>query len=161
MPTPSELAGELELANEDVIAFARSCTPEEWAVVVEGEGWPVCVVVHHVAEGYDLVSRWIDRALAGRPIEDTGEGIDAANLRHAQDYAGVGVLQTVELLRTRAAAAVAKISRLGESDLGKTTAFGPAGGQDFSVEQFCVAAAGHVRSHLARARTAVSLNTGS
>jgi DinB superfamily len=155
MTTSSEYAAELERANEDAIAFATSCSPEEWAAVVPGEDWSVGVVVHHVAEGYDLVSRWIDCALGGRPIEDTGEGIDAANLRHAQDFAGVGVDECVELLRNRGAAAVAKLHRLGESDLEKTTAFGPAGGQPFSVEQFCLAAAGHVHSHLGRARSAV------
>lgn len=161
MPTPSEYAEELERAKEDAIAFARSCSPAEWVAVVQGEGWPVGVVVHHLAEGYDLVSRWIDCALAGHPIKDTEEGIDAANLRHAQDCAGVGVVETVELLRTKGAAAVAKLGRLGESDLGKTAAFGPAGGQHFSVEQFCIAAAGHVRSHLAQARTAVGPNAES
>jgi hypothetical protein len=124
-------------------------------VVVPGECWPVCVVVHHVAEGYDLVSRWIDCALAGHPIEDTVEGIDAANLRHAHSFAGVGVAESVALLRTNGAAAIAKVGLLGESDLGKTAAFGPAGGQPVSVEGFCIVAAEHVRSHLGRARAAV------
>lgn len=155
MSSPSELARELERANEEAISFATSCSPEEWASVVPCDGWPVGVVVHHVAEGYDLVSRWIESALAGHPIEDTAEGIDAANLRHAEEFAGVGVTEAVELLRTKGAAAVAKVARLETSDLGKTTPFGPAGGQPFSVEQFCSAAVGHVRSHLGRARTAV------
>jgi DinB superfamily len=155
MTTPSEYAEDLEQANQDAIAFATSCSPEDWVTVVPGEQWPVCVVVHHVAEGYDLVSRWIDCALAGHPIEDTAEGIDAANLRHAEAFAGVEVAETLELLRTSGAAAVAKLGRLGESDLAKTAAFGPATGQQFSVEQFCMAAAGHVRSHLGRARAAV------
>jgi hypothetical protein len=161
MTTPSEYATDLERANEDAIAFAASCSAADWVVDVQGEGWPVCVVVHHVAEGYELVSRWIDCALGGHPIEDTAEGIDAANLRHAQDFAGVGQLETVDLLRRKGASAVAKLGRLGESDLAKTTAFGPAAGQYFSVEQFCTAAAGHVRSHLARARAAVGRNAES
>jgi DinB superfamily len=158
MPRPSQYSAELEQANEDAIAFALSCSPREWVTVVPGEGWPVCVVVHHIAEGYELVSGWIDCALAGDPIEDTEEGIDAANLRHAQQYAGVGVAETVELLRDKGAAAVAKLGRLGEADFVRTTAFGPAGGRQFSVEQFCVAAAGHVRSHLGRARAALGQN---
>ncbi len=155
MTTPSEYAADLEVANGEAIALATSCSPEEWVAVVPGEDWPVCVVVHHVAEGYDLVSRWIDCALTGRPIDDTGEGIDAINRHHAQDFAGVSVSETVELLRTNGAAAVAKVGRLGESDLARTAAFGPAGGGQFSVEQFCMAAAGHVRTHLSHARTAL------
>ncbi len=155
MPNPSDYAADLERANDDAVAFASSCSPEDWAEVVPGDGWPIGVVVHHLAAGYDLVSRWIDCALAGDPIEDTAEGIDAANVRHAEEFAGVGVAEAVALLRTNGAAAVAKLAQLDVSDLPKTASFGPAGGQPFSVEQFCVAAAGHVLSHLSRARNAL------
>jgi hypothetical protein len=152
---PSSHAADLERASEDIIAFAESCSPEEWVTVVPGDNWPVCVVVHHVAEGYDLVSGWIDCALTGRPVEHTASGIDAANSRHADDFAGVGVQEAVDLLRVKGSAAVAKIRGLNVSDLALAAPFGPAGGQPFSVEQFCVAAAGHVRSHLGRAATAL------
>jgi DinB superfamily len=155
MTSPSQYAADLGRENEEAIAFARSCSPEQWTAVVPGENWPVCVVVHHVAKGYELVSRWIDCALVGDPIEDTADGIDADNLCHAEDFGGVGVAETVDLLRTNGAAAVAKLGRLSQSDLLKTAAFGPAGGQPFTVEQFCVAAAGHVRSHLGHARAAL------
>ena len=150
-----ELAGELERAHEEAIAFATSCSEEEWTAIVPGDDWPVCVVVHHVAEGYELVSGWIDCALSGRPIEDTAEGIDGANVDHAEKFGSVGQSETVALLRANGAAAVAKLGRLDESDLAKTAAFGPAGGQPFSVEQLCGAAAGHVRSHLGRAQSAL------
>jgi DinB superfamily len=152
---PSDYAAELDRANDDAIAFATSCSPEDWAAVVPGDEWPVGVVLHHMAEGYDLGSRWIDCALTGRPIEDTMDGIDAVNLRHAKEFAEVGVSETAELLRRKGAAAVAKLARLSESELARSTAFGAAGGKQFSVEQFCQAAPGHVRSHLDRARSAV------
>ena len=128
---------------------------------VPGDNWPVCVVVHHVAEGYDLVSEWIDCALTGRPVEHTAEGIDAVNSRHAETFATVGAGETVELLRDKGTAAVTKIRGLSVSDLAMTAPFGPAGGQPFTVEQFCVAAAGHVRSHLGRAATALGRDTSS
>jgi hypothetical protein len=156
MPSPSEYATDLEQATSETIAFTERCSPEDWAIVVPGDGWPVGVVVHHIAEGFDLVSRWIDSALAGAAIDDTADAIDANNLRHAQEFSGATVEETVELLRTNSAAAAAKLSRLDDTDMAKTAAFGPAGGQPFTVEQFCAAAAGHVRSHLARAQAVVS-----
>ena len=155
MPSPLNYAADLEQATADAIAFAESCSDEAWVTEVPGDGWPVGVVIHHIAEGFDLVSRWIDRALAGSPIQDTNEGIDAANLRHAQEFSGTTIEEAVGLLRTKSQATAAKISGLSESDMAKTTPFGPAGGQDFTVEQFCAAASGHVRSHLARAQDAV------
>lgn len=155
MTVPSELAAELKRANDDAIAFATSCSPEDWGTFVPGDEWPVCVVVHHVAEGYGLVTRWIDCALIGDPIEDTQEGIDAENLRHARAFSSIGVKEVVELLRTNGAVAVTKIAGLRESDLSRTTAFGPAKGRPFSVEQFCQVATGHVRSHIGRAQSAI------
>ena len=116
-----------------------------------GDDWPVGVVIHHIAEGFTLVSRWIDCALGGRAIEDTAKGIDSANRRHAEDFATVGVVETVELLNANGTVAVAKIRGLDEPDLEKTAAFGPAGGKAMSVEQFCIVATEHVRSHLGRA----------
>ena len=88
--------------------------------IASGDDWPVGVVIHHIAEGFNLVSRWIDCALGGRAIEDTAEGIDSANRRHAEDFASVGVEETVELLNTNGAGAVAKIRGLDEPDLKKT-----------------------------------------
>ena len=155
MTTPAEYAEELQRAIDDAVEFAESCTAEEWGPVVPGEDWPVSVVIHHAALGHDLVSGWIDCALEGRPVEATGEDIDALNLRHAEEFAGVGVAETVELLRTDGGAAVAKIRALGEADLERTAPFAPAGGQPFSAGQFCTAAAGHLRSHVGHAKAAV------
>jgi len=153
--TPSDYADELERATAEAIDFAASCTADEWSTIVPGEDWPVGVVVHHVALGYDLVVGWIDCALSGRPIEGGGEHLDADNQRHAEEYAGVGVAETIELLRSHGQAAAARLRGLGESDLATTTPFGPAGGAPFSIEQFCNAAIGHVRGHLGHARSAV------
>lgn len=152
MTTPFEYAEDLQRATAEALGFAESCSPEEWATVVPGDDWPVCVVVHHLALGCNLVTGWIDCALEGRPIADTGEGIDEENHRHAEEFREVSVAETVELLRANGAAAVAKLGHLAESDLTKSAEFGPAGGEPFSVEQFCTAATGHIRSHIGRAR---------
>ena len=160
VPTVRELATNLDRANDEVIAFAMSCSAEEWAEVVSGDGWPVGVVLHHIAEGYDLVSRWIESALVGHEIEDTADGIDSANLRHAEHFASVDVEATVALLRTNGAAAVRRIIALDDSDLQKSTPFGPANGVPLSVAQFCAVAVGHVRGHLDRARLSLRGDTG-
>ncbi len=125
-------------------------------MIVPGEEWPVGVVVHHVALGYDLVIGWLDCAVGGRPIEQTGEDIDADNLRHSVEYVGVGIEETIDLLRRNGRSAAARIRELGDTDLATTTPFGPAGGAPLSIEQYCNAAIGHVQRHIANARAAVS-----
>jgi hypothetical protein len=155
MPTPADYADQLERANAEAIAFAQECTDEEWRAVVPDEEWPVCVLIHHVAVSHPMLSGWVDSALAGEPIDSGIEVINQANAEHAVEFAKVGVAETVELLRQNGAAAVARLRRLEESDLAVTTPFGPAGGQPFSVEQFCKAAIGHPLGHVGHAKEAL------
>jgi len=153
--TPADYADQLERANADAIAFAEACSDEEWGTVVPGENWPVGVVLHHVALGHGLTAGWVDCALAGTAIEGSAEEIDTANARHAEEFAGVGVAETVDLLRANGAAAVAKLRSLDATDLALTTSFGPAGGQPLSIDQYCNAAVRHPEVHLGHAKAAV------
>lgn len=155
MTTPTEYAEEVERVTDEAVAFARSCTPGEWATLVPGEDWPVGVLVHHVALGFDRVTHWIDAALAGEPIEETGEEVDADNAEHAEAFAGVGVEETVELLRANSAAVVGRIAGLTEEELSRSTAFAPAGGKAFSAGQFCGALVAHIERHIGNAKSAV------
>jgi hypothetical protein len=161
MTSPVELSEQLEQAIGDAASFAQSCSADEWATIVPGEDWPVGVVIHHIAVGHDLVSRWIEQAREGRPIDVTAEAIDEGNARHAKEAAGVGVEETVELLRANGAAVVELLRSLDEKDLDNATPFAPAGGQPFSVEQLGAAAAAHVRSHLGHAQAAVGRQAAS
>lgn len=153
--TPNDYATELERVNEEVVTFVRSCSDDQWRTNVPGENWPVGVVMHHVAAGHQLVGGWIESARNGEDIAITGEEIDSANARHADEQVGVTASETVELLGSNGAALAALIRSLDEDEMERKVRFAPAGGALRSTEQLCGAASGHPRSHLAHVKEAL------
>lgn len=161
-PTPGEsIAADFAEANDEVVAFALALRPDQWAAPVPGEGWPVGVLVHHVAVGHALLTRWLRCVARGEPVSDTGADVDDANARHALEHAAVGVDDTVALLRANGAATATILRGLDDDALGATAAFGPADGRTVSAEQLAAQAARHARTHLASARAALGMAVGS
>jgi hypothetical protein len=150
-----DLAGPFEVANQEAIAFAEACTDGQWTAMVEGEGWPVGVVVHHIAAGHLLMLDWLGRASRGEAITKTASEIDADNARHARAFAGVGRADTVGELRRHGALLAHFIRGLTADELDTSVPFGPADGRAFTTRQLVSAAAGHCRTHLADARGAL------
>jgi hypothetical protein len=149
------LAAEVEVANDEVIAFAEGCSDGQWATMVEGEDWPVGVVVHHIAEGHLQMIDWLGRARRGDPITITASEIDADNARHALEWVGVGRTEAVEQLRRHGAALVALIGDLSPAELTTSVSFGPGNGMEVTAEQLAPVAARHCRTHLAAVRVAL------
>lgn len=149
------LADELAAVNAQVLAFARGCSAADWVVVVPGEGWSVGVVLHHVAEGYALNGRWLESMAGGSPVDDTAEGIDAANAEHAWRAAAAGRDETVALLEENGARLEALLRALSDEQLDATAPFGPAGGRTLPAVQLAAVAARHPGEHLAHARAAL------
>jgi DinB superfamily len=155
--TPNDYATEFERVNEEVITFVRSCSDDQWRTNVPGENWPVGVVMHHVAAGHQQVGSWIESARDGRDIAITGDAIDSANARHAEEQVEVTASETVELLGSNGAALAALLRSLDEDEMQRKVRFAPAGGALRSTEQLCGAASGHPLSHLAHAKEALTL----
>jgi hypothetical protein len=155
MTTAADLAGDLDAANEDALAFAGDCSLDEWVTIVPGEQWPVAVVLHHIAVGHELMLGWLDRLLLGEAISGSSGDIDEANALHAAEYSDAVVQDTIDLLRAKGAKAVAAIAALSEEELGRSGPFGPAEGRPMTVAQLSAVATRHVRGHLDSAMTAV------
>lgn len=155
MTTASELADDFEAANTEVVDFAESCTPDQWRTKVAGEEWPVCVLVHHVAEGHALVSGWIDSVRRNGAVEGTAGAIDELNALHATKYATVTVAEAVGLLRSNGAKASETLRSLSAEELASSAPFGPADGRPMPLEGIAAAAAAHARRHMASAMAAI------
>jgi hypothetical protein len=157
---PSEraasLADALAAVNAESITFAESCTDTQWHTVVPGEGWPVGVVLHHIAEGHANGLKWLEAMASGMPVTDSGPDIDEWNVEHAARCADVGVVETVALLTQNGARVEAAIRRLTDDELDQTAPFGPAGGRALPAEQMAAVTAQHARGHLDHAREAVA-----
>ncbi len=155
-----ELAAQLGETNDAVIGFARGLSNDQWRTIVPGEGWPVGVVVHHVAVGHDLMLRWLGSVSRGVDIADDAASVDGANDRHAREFADVGVHDTVALLQANGARLAAFIHGLDDSQLGRTAAFGPGNGMTVDAERMAEVAIRHCTAHLANARAALGFADG-
>jgi uncharacterized damage-inducible protein DinB len=150
------LADDFARSNDEVLAFARSCTDEQWEITVPGEGWTVGVVVHHVAEGHAHGLRWIGDMASGRGVRDTAEEIDRINAAHAVRAESTRQAETVALLQANGSRLEEALRSLSDEELDRSSAFGPAGGRPLPTEQLAAVAARHTREHLAHAQSAVA-----
>jgi len=153
------MAGDFDAANDEAIAFVETCTDGHWTTMVDGEDWPVGVVIHHIAVGHLQMTDWLGLARRGEAITTSAAEIDADNARHAHDFAGVTRADTIDGLRRHGAALAQLIRGLGPSELSTSTAFGPANGMEVTTEQLVLVAARHCRTHLADARAALESGT--
>jgi hypothetical protein len=154
---PSErgtvLADDFAAANAEVIAFARSCSEDEWRTAVPGENWPVGVVLHHIAEGHGQASRWLQAMSNGEAVPETATDIDRANAAHAVRAESVDPVETIALLEIRGRELEGLLRRLDDEQLDRSAPFGPAGGQVFPCAELAPVTARHAREHLAHARS--------
>jgi hypothetical protein len=156
---PSErgtaLAEDFAAANQEVVAFAQSCSEVEWALEVPEEQWPVGVVVHHIAESHEHGLQWLSLMARGQAVTDTATGIDDDNAAHAARAATIGRDETLGLLEANATALERALRALSDEELDRTAPFGPADGRELSTVALAAVAARHPREHLAHARAAV------
>jgi uncharacterized damage-inducible protein DinB len=150
------LASDFGRANEKVLAFARSCTDEQWARTVPGEGWSVGVVLHHIAEGHAHGVRWLGEMANGRGVTDTAEEIDRDNAAHAARAGAVGQDETVALLWTNGSRLQETLRGLSDEDLDRSAPFGPAGGRSFPTGELAAVPTRHTLEHLSHAMDAVA-----
>jgi uncharacterized damage-inducible protein DinB len=154
----AEIADDFAAANSEVLGFVRSCSDEQWLLVVPGEGWTVGVVLHHIAEGHDQASRWLESMARGEGVSDTAEDIDCVNAAHAVRAGGIGPAETLALLEVSGDRLEAALRALSDEELDRCAPFGPAGGRELPTADLARVTAGHAREHLAHARGAVTGN---
>ena len=150
------LADDFSAANAEAMDFVRRCTATEWTVTVPGEGWPVGVVLHHVAVGHGHGVRWLHDMAAGDGVTDTAESIDGENAVHALRTATVGQDETFALLEQNGTRLEAALRVLSDEELDRTAPFGPAGGRAMPTLALAAVAARHTREHLDHALGAIS-----
>ncbi|HEY2805748.1 MAG TPA: hypothetical protein VGI92_07820 [Gemmatimonadales bacterium] len=115
------LAERLEQGAKALADFAATLTDAEWRTPIGArDARPVGVVIHHVATVYPIEIGLAQTLAAGKPVTGvTMEDIAVMNAGHAKDNAGVGKLETIELLRRNSMAAAAVIRILTDEQLDK------------------------------------------
>lgn len=152
---------ELEAANRDLHDFLGSLTEEQWRAEASNEGWPVCAVAYHIAEGYRIHMLWLEHLRLGQEVPGSPEELDDANARTAQDALALSPDTVRRAVETGGRLLVAYLHGLGSHEIDRLAPHGALGGDPVSVAEMLEIAPWHVREHLGSMRSAVSRSEGS
>jgi hypothetical protein len=150
-PEAEALAQRFKEAVQRLAALLERCSVEQWRTVCPEEGWSVGVIAHHVGGAFRFQAGLIEALLSGKPLpEQTRQGIDEGNARHALKYADCGQDETVEGLRVKGAAIGQLLAGLTDEQLELAAPFALASGRVTSIrtiiERMLI---GHVENHQA------------
>ena len=151
------LADRLQQGSQALAAFVESLSDTEWHMKVPKDGRTVGVVVHHVASVYPLEIQLAQSVAAGKPVVGvTWDAVAEMNATHAQEHAGVGKREALELLHQNSDAAADAVRTFSDEQLDSAASVSlnsdaPLTAQ-FLIEDHALR---HSFHHLARIRTTV------
>lgn len=151
------LADRLQQGAQRLAAFAESLSDTEWHMKAPKDGRTVGVIVHHVASVYPLEIQLAQTVAAGKPIVGvTWDAVAEMNAKHAQEHAGVGKGEALELLSRNSHAAAEAVRMLSDEQLDCVAPVSLNGDAPLTA-QFLIEdhALRHSFHHLARIRTTV------
>lgn len=112
------LAQRIEQGANNLAEFARDLTDAEWQTPIPHDGRTVGTVIHHVASVYPIEIHLASVLASGKPITDVTWAVVAdMNAKHAQEHAGTGRQETIELLLRNSNAAAAAVRALSDAEL--------------------------------------------
>jgi hypothetical protein len=118
--SPAEHAARIAAARDRLVAFAATCTDDDWHATPLrdlGDARSAGVIVDHVAHSYEYLGNWIGLIVAGSNPAVNPELVDALNAAHAATAGTLTQDGAMEHLQTSGDAIVAMISELTTADL--------------------------------------------
>jgi len=111
-------ADRIELGARTLAAFADGMSDAEWRSPVPPDGRTAGVIVHHVASMYPIEVELTRTLAAGKPIAGLTWGdVAEINAKHAQEHAGVGKREALDLLSRNAKTAADAIRTFSDRQL--------------------------------------------
>lgn len=138
-------------------AFAQGLTDSQWRAVVQPDGRPVGVIIHHVASVYPIEIHLATEVAAGRAItEVTWAAVAEMNAQHAHEHDAAGKQDTIDLLRRNSRAAAETVRAFTDEQLDRAAPVSLNAGAPLTA-QFLIEdhAVRHSWHHLARIRAAL------
>lgn len=151
------LADRLQQGAQALAVFVESLSEAEWRMKVPKDGRMVGVIVHHVASVYPLEIQLAQGVADGQPVVGVSwDAVAEMNAKHAQEYAGVGKPEALELLRRNSQVAADAVRAFSDEQLDRAAPVSlnsdaPLTAQ-FLIEDHALR---HSFHHLARIRTTV------
>src|SRR3982074_379380 len=115
-----KLAREFEVANQEVLELARSCSDAQWSSLCEAERWSVGVLIDHIADSNVLIEGGVKSYLRKEEVPFTPAMVDAHTAEHAAEYASVSRDEAVRRLEDSIAKMVQTVRSLSDDELGIT-----------------------------------------
>lgn len=146
----ADYAAQYAVVNDELIAAIEGWPDERWRQPSAGEGWPVGVVAHHVAETAGAFAGMLGRFAAGETYtpDISMERIHQWNADHAASHAEIGKADVLAALRTQGDAVMAALHALDDARFDQPA--GVYGGNPLAVSQVVeYVVLGHAREHLA------------
>jgi len=130
-----DLADRFKAFNNELIAFVKNCSDEDWRRVCPGEQWPVGVVARHIAASHYGALSLAKMMVAGENLPELTEGvIDQLNSKHAERHRNCTKDEVLKTLRENGTSVAEYVAGLGDTDLDRTGHIAAAGG-DMTTEQ--------------------------
>lgn len=142
------LAWRFQQALDALIATIEECTPEQWRAVCADTGWTVGVQAHHIAQNAAMIAGMIWKVADEQPLPAiTPAMIDAANARHAEEFAHVTKEETIALLRGNGAIAAQTYRGLSDAQLARTATLRADGHPTSAAQLIEYLAIGEIERH--------------
>jgi hypothetical protein len=115
---------QFQAANDAMIAFVTACDDEDWQRLSTNEGWTVAAIAHHVAVRNGFAAGMIRRLIGGSSevLRMSPTELHAENAIHAQEFASVSRLETLDLLHTNGELFVQSLQLIDSEELLDRTA---------------------------------------
>jgi len=130
-----DLAERLGKFNEEVIAFVKKCTDEDWRKT-SWEDWPVGVVARHIGAGHlGGTIQMAGMIVKGERFPEMSmEQINDMANEHARKHADCTKAEVLDVLRKTGDSLVQFVASLDDADLDRTS-YLPAMGTEVSTRQ--------------------------
>jgi hypothetical protein len=154
-----QIAQECLSAIQATIEFTESCSAEGWNAVTSEEGWPVAVVIRHIAEAGKVLVGFAAAMAAGGDVETTTAEIDAWNGVSVAEWSQTTREDAIRLLSDVGTIAAGSVKTYSREQLASWHRFAIYG-QGRTTARMAQGFALHTLEHLESAREAVAGATG-
>ena len=115
------LAKQFEVKVDEATGVFAGLSDADWKKETSAEKWPVCVVVHHVAQAHAGISRLVKMVANGESFSPMAmDDIHAMNAKHAAEFANCTKPDALALHKDNATAAAALVRGLSDAQLDRT-----------------------------------------
>ncbi|GAC1506062.1 MAG: hypothetical protein NVS1B3_05210 [Candidatus Dormibacteraceae bacterium] len=149
-----EIARECLSAVRAAVEFCESCPDEGWMAITAEEGWPVAVVIGHIAGAGRLLVGFAQEMASGGDVGTTMTEIDGWNSAHIDDWSKTTRLEAIAQLREVGELAASSVRGYSHDQLTGEHMFAVYG-QPRTTARMARGFALHTLEHLDSARAAI------